>query len=362
LFNNETAPYGETPSASLYSEYWSTYVDLLYNPVTRVINCKAIIPLADYYKIELNDIVEWRGNYYHIRAINDYNLSNGECNLQLLGPTIGDVLANILPGQQCDFDFSIEDYTPPTNCSSSFSWSLVSNPYATPAAIEIDVNGTTKLYSSGSHTGNFALAQSSSIDIFGGSDTGVHSGSYYSMSVKQNGTSIYEYFGNLYGETHFTSSCTASYQIFVSSSYSSSVPSYPYWEVQLCSGGSTYIIETSRTPEIGKSYTINQTACLGSMDGVNCWTVINSSSATPDCTNVDLGAEYTNCYSCSISSCNEYKIGNPGIGEVTWHAWSCNNIYRTGTVPAGEIRYTGCVQSETLVVTGGGTITLFAYC
>jgi hypothetical protein len=113
LFNNETSVYGQTPSASLYSEYWSTYVNLLYNPYTRVINCKAIIPLADYYKIELNDIVEWRGNYYHLRAINDYNLSNGECQLQLLGPVIDDVIANVLPGEQCNFDFSIEDYTQP---------------------------------------------------------------------------------------------------------------------------------------------------------------------------------------------------------------------------------------------------------
>jgi hypothetical protein len=109
LFNNETAAYGEIPSQSLYSEYWSTYVDLLYNPYTRVFNCQAIIPLADYYKIELNDIVEWRGNYYHLRSLNDYNLSNGECSLQLLGPVIDDVISNVLPGDRCLFDFSIED-------------------------------------------------------------------------------------------------------------------------------------------------------------------------------------------------------------------------------------------------------------
>lgn len=88
LFNNEEAPYGEIPSASLYSTYWENYVNLLYNPRTRVVNASAIIPLAAYFQMELNDIVEFRGNNYHLRAINDYNLSTGECNIQLLGPIL----------------------------------------------------------------------------------------------------------------------------------------------------------------------------------------------------------------------------------------------------------------------------------
>ena len=112
LFNNEQSVYGTTPTESLYSEYWSTYVDLLYNPRTRLFDCSAIIPLADYFKLNLNDICEWRGNYYHLRAMNDYNLSNGECKLQLLGPVIRDVIANVLPEFSCDFNFDIGTYTP----------------------------------------------------------------------------------------------------------------------------------------------------------------------------------------------------------------------------------------------------------
>jgi hypothetical protein len=88
LFNNENAPYGEIPSGSLYTTYWENYVNLLYNPRTRVMNAEAIIPLADYFDMELNDIVNFRGNDYHLRAINDYNLSTGECNIQLLGPIL----------------------------------------------------------------------------------------------------------------------------------------------------------------------------------------------------------------------------------------------------------------------------------
>ena len=92
LFYNEEDVYGEVPTDSLYSEYWSDYVNLLYNSRTKLLNASAIIPLADYFKIELNDVVEFRGNYYHLRAINDYNLKNGECSLQLLGPILPESL------------------------------------------------------------------------------------------------------------------------------------------------------------------------------------------------------------------------------------------------------------------------------
>lgn len=97
LFNNEAASYGVAPTASLYTEYWSDYISLLYNPRTRLLNCSAIIPLADYVKMELNDIVNFRGNYYHLRAINDYSLKDGTCSLQLLGPIIADTLSPANP-------------------------------------------------------------------------------------------------------------------------------------------------------------------------------------------------------------------------------------------------------------------------
>ena len=92
LFNNELASYGTMPNQNLYSEYWETYVNLLYNPVTRLINASAIIPFAEYTKLNLNDIIEWRGNMYHLRAINDYSVKTGECTVQLLGPILQDAL------------------------------------------------------------------------------------------------------------------------------------------------------------------------------------------------------------------------------------------------------------------------------
>ncbi len=119
LFFNEIPPYGETPTGSLYTEYWDTYVSLLYNPRTRLVNASAIIPLADYFEMELNDIVQWRGNYYHLRAINDYNLKDGTCNIQLLGPIIKDA-SDASVEVNCEFGFSSSfEPNPPTTTTTT---------------------------------------------------------------------------------------------------------------------------------------------------------------------------------------------------------------------------------------------------
>jgi len=98
LFNNETATLGSIPEESLISEYWQTYLSLLYSPRTRLVNATAVIPLAKYFDMELNDVVQFRGNYYHLRAINDYDLTTGECLVQLLGPVIPDAVSAQLFG------------------------------------------------------------------------------------------------------------------------------------------------------------------------------------------------------------------------------------------------------------------------
>jgi hypothetical protein len=102
LFNNEAAVYGEIPTENLYTTYWEKYISLLYNPFTRLINCDAIIPLADYFDMELNDVVNFRGNYYHLRAINNYSLKTGECKLQLLGPILSDTFYDAPPAPILD--------------------------------------------------------------------------------------------------------------------------------------------------------------------------------------------------------------------------------------------------------------------
>lgn len=92
LFFNEGTAYGSLPTDTLYTKYWETYIELLYNPKTRFINCEANLPFNMFVNLKLNDIVLFKGSHFHLRAINDYNLKTGDCKLQLLGPIISDSL------------------------------------------------------------------------------------------------------------------------------------------------------------------------------------------------------------------------------------------------------------------------------
>lgn len=201
LFNNEQPSYGIMPTGSLYTNYWETYISLLYNPKTRLLNCSAIIPLADYVKMELNDIVNFRGNYYHLRAINDYSLKTGECQLQLLGPIIAGALDGPNPPQP-----------PPTPTTSSIVWSNITDAdvyssfriYDNGALIvssSITENGS--LFISASHIANVALdldpfpeegSVTMSINVNGGTTIAVSSSINETLSVPffvQGGTTYY---------------------------------------------------------------------------------------------------------------------------------------------------------------------------
>ena len=134
LFNNEAVAYGSLPSSSLFTEYWDNYVSLLYNPKTRLLTAKAIIPLADYVKMELNDIVNFRGNYYHLRSINNYSLKTGDCELQLLGPIIPDTFSRLQPTPE-------PPAPPPSGAFAEVSWSFTETNGA---------NGNFKIYRNGS--------------------------------------------------------------------------------------------------------------------------------------------------------------------------------------------------------------------
>ena len=122
LYNNETAVVGSAPTASLVDTYYQRYLELLYNPRTRIVNAAAVIPLADYFDIELNDVVQFRSNYYHLRAINDYNLTTGQCLVQLLGPVIPDTVSSNVPFlDPCGFTYTMElvDTPPPTTTTTT---------------------------------------------------------------------------------------------------------------------------------------------------------------------------------------------------------------------------------------------------
>jgi hypothetical protein len=126
LFNNEQTVWGTIPTGSLVTNYWDKYLAMLYNPRTRLVAANAVIPLADYYKLELNDIAEFRGNYYHLRAINDYNLTTGEASIQLLGPIIGDTISSVLSGSWAPFS-DICGFSYSASLSPCTTWNEESN-------------------------------------------------------------------------------------------------------------------------------------------------------------------------------------------------------------------------------------------
>jgi hypothetical protein len=151
LFLNEAASLGSIPNDTLYTKYWSKYITLLYDPKTRLIECAGIIPFADYVELQLNDIVFFRGNHYHLRAINQYNLKTGECQLQLLGPIIDDAL-----------DENSTPYTPPSPPPPAvYSYKAQrTGPSGTISATYIDPYGTQRSFSYASAVQRWFAGQS----------------------------------------------------------------------------------------------------------------------------------------------------------------------------------------------------------
>ena len=219
LFNNELAVYGELPTENLYTTYWEKYIDFLYDPITRVLNCKAIIPLADYFKMSLNDIVNFKGNYWHLRAINNYSLKSGDCDLQLLGPIIADVFSDVQP-----------EPTPIPTGSTAYSTASINLNELNSGSVFIDANlivsgspyyfsGNFTQYVSGGAVGNVVMEGKD-----GGSTAwGRYTTASATLTIRDNGTLItsstqYIYSGS--GDTVITvpTTFTAGHTITISGS------------------------------------------------------------------------------------------------------------------------------------------------
>jgi hypothetical protein len=219
LFNNELAVYGELPTENLYTTYWEKYIDFLYDPITRVLNCKAIIPLADYFKMSLNDIVNFKGNYWHLRAINNYSLKSGDCDLQLLGPIIADVFSDVQP-----------EPTPIPTGSTAYSTASINLNELNSGSVFIDANlivsgspyyfsGNFTQYVSGGAVGNVVMEGKD-----GGSTAwGRYTTASATLTIRDNGTLItsstqYIYSGSTDTVITFPTTFTAGHNINISGS------------------------------------------------------------------------------------------------------------------------------------------------
>jgi hypothetical protein len=76
-------------------------------------------------------------------------------------------------------------------------------------------------------------------------------------------------------------------------------PLNTYYEIQLCSGGSTYIMNaTDVTPVVGGVYKVYAPTFLGTMNGINCWVVLSTTSTGLD-DDATFGSNYGDCETCT---------------------------------------------------------------
>jgi hypothetical protein len=357
LFNNEAAVYGEIPTGSLYTNYWETYISLLYNPKTRLLNCEAIIPLADYIKMELNDVVNFRGNYYHLRAINDYSLKDGSCNLQLLGPIIADTLSDLQPIP-----------TPPTGSTAYATASIHLEEYnASPAAF-IDANlivSGTAYYFSGDFTQSISGGTIANVVMEGKDGGSTVWGGYTTASATlttlDNGTLItsstqYIYSGS--GDTviTFPTTFTAGHNITISGS-TAVIPTgsccTPTITSASVSGGDISIFFTTGSGCSGCTATTIERSSDGSTWGVSNTGGCNSPRVITAPTASTYYRMYENCSSLTSSFSNSYYFasGSGGTADLDW------TFTITGGPSATMDIYINGVNVESRNATSSGTET-----
>lgn len=91
------------------------------------------------------------------------------------------------------------------------------------------------------------------------------------------------------------------------------------YEVQMCSGGATYIVNaTDITPDVERIYKIYAPDIVGSMNGTICWLIVGASSATSE-GGATFGTAYDNCEACNASN----------TGTLNW-LWTNNNVVEGG--------------------------------
>lgn len=320
LFNNEGTSYGTIPSGSLYTNYWEKYISLLYNPKTRLLNCSAIIPLADYVKMELNDIVNFRGNYYHLRAINDYSLKDGTCDLQLLGPIISDTF------------FQATENTPVvTSCCSPTIAS------ATQSGSSVNISFTL----GGGDTCIDCVAttvQTSTDGIsWGGSNTAGCT-SPRTLSVPAVAT-YYRIITNCTGGTESSPSNVV---------YFTPEPVYVWHQIQSCDDASTL----TTTSYLQNTFFTNDRVTYAGND----YTIVNTYGSNPGGANVSITA--TGQYGCPTVECRDYSYYAYAGCTIYWT--NCGGFAQSAFVPVGNTYNLYCVREGS--TSGCGPFTGGAYC
>jgi len=320
LFNNENPSYGVMPSGSLYTNYWETYISLLYNPKTRLLNCSAIIPLADYVKMELNDIVNFRGSYYHLRAINDYSLKDGTCNLQLLGPIIADTFSSATENTP----IVASCCTPTLNSVTESGSSVVLNFTLGGGDTCTDCAATT--------------IQTSTDGISWGNSNTAGCTSPRTLSAPAV-TTYYRIITNCSGGTESSPSNVISL---------TPSPVYVWHQIQNCAT-STLLTTTSY---LQNTFLTNERVTYAGAD----YTIVNTYSSNPGGANVSITA--TGQYGCPSLVCRDYTYTAIAGCTIFWQ--DCNGNQQSAFVPAGQTYNITCAREGNL--SGCGPFTAGTTC
>ena len=82
-FSLESALNGDTPTNTLFSKFWNSYISRIYSSQSRKVTLKMYLPVGEWLNLEFNDTINISGYYYKIDSIK-YNLLSQEAQMVLL--------------------------------------------------------------------------------------------------------------------------------------------------------------------------------------------------------------------------------------------------------------------------------------
>ena len=79
----EVSTSGDTPTNTMYVEFWRAYLSRLYSSKSRVVYLDAVLPVGEWLNLEMNDTIAVSSNYYKIQSI-DYDMLAERAKLVLI--------------------------------------------------------------------------------------------------------------------------------------------------------------------------------------------------------------------------------------------------------------------------------------
>jgi hypothetical protein len=82
-FGVEATISGNAATATLYDEFFKTYLSRIFSTKSRIVHFDAILPVNEWLQLEMNDTIAVSGNYYKIQNI-EYDILNEKAHLVLI--------------------------------------------------------------------------------------------------------------------------------------------------------------------------------------------------------------------------------------------------------------------------------------